>query len=194
MNFSNISFFSSRRTEIRSTVTKPIVQANPYFKQSSSTSSTASVEQPNPNRDMTDQLMEAIYYGNVGLAEQCINCGANVNHKDRNGISMLMSVPLESKDDVGAKLVHLLVDKGAEINYRDSDGWTAIMFACYRNKTQTAVALLDENAKVLGLVNNDGMSALDYSKRNGNYELTAKIRQRIKEEIEIENQNHCPIM
>ena len=82
--------------------------------------------------------------------------GEKVDCVQRQGMTPLM---LASRG--GCKeLVAWLVKKGADMNRRDSEGWTALMFSVDRGMGEVARLLLDSGADPL-VVNCDGQRAAD---------------------------------
>jgi len=65
--------------------------------------------------------------------------------------------------------VLLLIDKGADINVQDRDGWTTLMYASIR-KTNVAKILVDLGAN-LNIKDRDGWNALMFASMAGNADV-----------------------
>ncbi len=62
--------------------------------------------------------------------------------------------------------VRLLLEKGADVNSRNMDGWTALMLAAWNGNTETVELLLDEGADV-NSKSISGWTALMFAAANG---------------------------
>lgn len=69
----------------------------------------------------------------------------NPNRQDKNGVSLLMKAAKNGNDwDV-----NMLIKSGADLNLRDKDGWTALMYACrYQNSLSIVKTLVEKGAFV----------------------------------------------
>jgi hypothetical protein len=64
------------------------------------------------------------------------------------------------------EIVSLLVEKGAEIEVRDKDGWTPLMVAAgYSSTPEIVTLLLAKGADALAK-DEDGKKAIDYAQQN----------------------------
>lgn len=68
---------------------------------------------------------------------------SNPNQSDKNGVTLLMQAAKTGNDwDL-----QLLLENGADVNLRDKDGWTALMYACrYQNSLGIVNALIEKGA------------------------------------------------
>lgn len=80
----------------------------------------------------------------------------NPDKRDKNGRTALMKAVQAGNDWE----MRLLIQSGADVNARDTDGWTALMYAArYQNSLEAVNILIKNGAAVLG-ANAFGLSAL----------------------------------
>ena len=108
----------------------------------------------------------AAYYGDLCEVERLLAAGANVNAKDRNGITALMAASLEGHREV----VALLLARGAEINARTKDGETALIYASINGDKEVVALLLAKGADVNARTR-DGKTALMFATRTNHPEV-----------------------
>jgi thioredoxin-like negative regulator of GroEL len=145
--------------------------------------------------DINSDLIEAAKNGDTAQVKALLDKGADVNARDKDGLTALMwaaaggrtdivKALLDKGADVNAKtsygytalmwaaagghtdIVKALLDKGADVNAKDSDGYTALMWAAARGHTDIVKALLDKGADV-NAKDEDGTTALMSAARNG---------------------------
>jgi len=68
-----------------------------------------------------------------------------------------------------------LIARGANVQARDADGWTALMLAAKKGHTEIARLLLEEGADP-DARDRFGVTALDCARRSGRPELVALLR------------------
>ncbi len=108
-------------------------------------------------------LLKLILHNDKENAKIIINKpGIDLNYKDSKGNTALInSICIETNDDDKSReLTILLLNKGVDINSKNNDGFSALMFACRDNKQETCKMLIERGADY-DLVNNDGVSARD---------------------------------
>ncbi len=64
-------------------------------------------------------------------------------------------------------MTQLLLSNSADVEARDSLGWTALLIAAAAGQMENVTALLDAGAKV-GAANDKGQTALHYAASKGN--------------------------
>lgn len=70
----------------------------------------------------------------------------------------------------GAEVKSVIDAGGADIDARDSDGWTALMYAAMQGNAEMVKLLLEKGAKT-GIKNKNGTTALTIASRKGNAEI-----------------------
>lgn len=124
-------------------------------------------------------LIYTCKYGDYEMSKLLIDNGANVNIQTRLGSSPLMFASAKGFMDTKysfdendyIKIVVYLIEKGADINCKDTNGNTALIHACKFNYLDIVSALLackaDKNLK-----NNEGKSAYSYANSHISYLLS----------------------
>ena len=114
-------------------------------------------------------LMWATFKNRTAIVKILIDKGADVNARDNRGSTALMMAAINGHTDIVALLeaaraaiarlfiavkannasqVNEALEAGANINAKDSDGWTALMWALGEGYTAIAKALIDKKADV----------------------------------------------
>ena len=128
-------------------------------------------------RIVKDDLVYAIQdKASADVIEQLLKYGADVNERDQNIKTSLMSAAFYGRLD----LVELLIQHGAEIDVQSGDGETALMFACKHNpyplsnldttlrQFQIAINFINDHGADVNLVDNAHKNALFYLKGPSN--------------------------
>jgi ankyrin repeat protein len=101
-------------------------------------------------------LHSAVVTDNFEAIRQHIEAGSDINVLEPSRAS----TPLITAAALGkAEAANILVDAGAELNYKNADGSTALHTAAVFDKTEVAKILIDAGAD-LNCKNNDGSTAL----------------------------------
>ena len=74
-----------------------------------------------------------------------------------------------------AETVTALLERGADVNARDNDGYTALIWAAFNGHAEIVTALLERGADV-DARNNDGDTALMWAAHNGHAEIATLLR------------------
>ena len=72
-------------------------------------------------------LMRAVRKGHDKCVEAVVRSGADVNMKDKDGSTALMSATVQGE----MKCVEILIAAGADVNHKNNDGETALFFALH---------------------------------------------------------------
>lgn len=97
-----------------------------------------------PGKDGSNALLEAVRYGDLGMASLLVESGADVKRPNRYGLA-----PLSLAAQDGARdLMALLIEAGADPNASDPAGDTPLMAASKEGSPQAVALLLDSGAKI----------------------------------------------
>lgn len=97
-----------------------------------------------------------------GTIELLIEHNANVNIPDIWGLSPLMRVFWNGSYNDNSDIIKLLLNAGADINYQNKDGNTALMLAIKKTDTKSTYTLLEYGADI-DIKNKEGKTALDFA-------------------------------
>ena len=116
-------------------------------------------------------LMLAALQGRVDLAQRLIERGAAISQDGWNPLHYAASGP-------EAKVVALLLSRGAAIEARSPNGTTALMMAA-RYGTEPSVTLLLEHNADATTRNERGMNAADFARSAGRESLAKRLESRL---------------
>ena len=88
----------------------------------------------------------------------------------------ILSPLMEASRKGDTDQVQALLAKGADVNAKDNDGFTALMWAAFYDRTETVQALLAKGADV-NAKENHGATALMGAKRKGHKEIVRILKQ-----------------
>ena len=89
-------------------------------------------------------LHRSIIKGCTEIVEILLNCGANVNSKDKESKTPLMLAAQFN----WIEITEMLLKKGANVNDKDKNGWTPLIEASYRASSKILEMLLKSGAKI----------------------------------------------
>ena len=102
---------------------------------------------------------QAVESGNTSRVQELLNEGVNINLKFK-GLSPLHRACYEGHIGV----VRLLVEHGADVNTKNSNGWTPLQVSCSMDMDRLEIAkILIQNGADLDSKSNDGETALHES-------------------------------
>ena len=101
-------------------------------------------------------LLKAIQEGNIKAVKQHLATGADVNAKNRDGVTPLHVAAAKGHKEVA----ELLIAEGANVNAKDMAGWTPLFGAAVLGKNKI-VELLIANGANVNAKNDDGKTPLD---------------------------------
>jgi uncharacterized protein len=106
---------------------------------------------PQAQREADVRLLQAAHQGSVSLIQTALADGANVNCRGTNGLSPLLQVLSGTSAPVDAsrrQCVAVLLDRGAEVNTKDNDARTALIYATRAGDLATAQMLVEAGAYI----------------------------------------------
>lgn len=106
-------------------------------------SSASGLQVHNKGEELTARLFDAVRHGSVAETVMLLDEGADVNVRDRFGRSSLILASTQS-----LPLVRALVTRGAEVDWRDAKGETALMKAVQFRRSEIVDFLLSQGADV----------------------------------------------
>ena len=105
-------------------------------------------------------LICAVGAGDKAVVETMLAHGANVDHRDNN------MTPLAYAAAVGRLLiVRLLLEKGADVNAQNSEGWTPLMNAAMTARDPECIRLLLAHQADPNIKDKKGLTALSHAKK-----------------------------
>ncbi len=112
-------------------------------------------------------LREALKENYPKIAEfLIIKHGADVNAKDKHGLTALMYASRFNHPEIAK----LLLDKGADPNLQNNEGWTALMYASRFNNLRIAKLLIEKRAD-LNIQEQQGWTALMLASQNNHSQI-----------------------
>jgi ankyrin repeat protein len=93
--------------------------------------------------DFPSPLHLALYRAKPDIAKMLIEAGADVNAKNKSGLTPLMRAALSEQ----VEIVRLLIARGADVNAREDGGKTALKYAKKANNKEIAKMLVAAGAK-----------------------------------------------
>lgn len=124
--------------------------------------------------DLTDKqgitgLNFAVAYNQFNVVRFLIEKGANLNIKDKNGWSPIITASQLLKDKT--EIVKYLIQNGANINQVDKDGFSALHIAIENNYFNVAKLLIIKGIDISIKTKLDKETALHKAVRSNNFEL-----------------------
>ncbi len=102
-----------------------------------------------------NHLRKAVELGFTETAKNLLILGANPNYRPE-GMSSALLLCLESEY---FDLAELMVSKGAEVDIRNQNGWTPLIWAAIKGRKMAVEFLLEHGASI-NICNNDGWNAI----------------------------------
>ncbi|MDB4712759.1 ankyrin repeat domain-containing protein [bacterium] len=103
-------------------------------------------------------IWEAAKQGNLEAVKQHLADGADVNAKDKYGLTPLHHAAWQGRNEI----VELLIANGADVNAKDVDGGTPLHEAASDGRKEVVELLIDNGADV-NVKDDRGMTPLDWA-------------------------------
>jgi hypothetical protein len=117
--------------------------------------------------ELADQdLVAAVYSGNLRAMQEALRRGASFNARDENGYTPLHWAAFRGY----VVLAGYMLDRGATVDVGDNNGYTPLMLAAW-NGHDTVVRLLLARGASRERLSHDGFTAYDYSVTQGHANL-----------------------
>jgi ankyrin repeat protein len=110
--------------------------------------------------DPDGALGKAVSQGNIEAAKQAIADGADVNAKDKHGLTPLHYATANGRKPRHKEIVELLIANGAAVNAMSNSGWTPLHVAAKNGHKEIAELLIAKSANV-NAKNDFGRTPLD---------------------------------
>ncbi len=128
----------------------------------------------------TPALIIALKKGYTIIGRILINAGADINAKDRIGMTPLLLTC--GKFSSGNKeIAEMLINKGANINARDLVGFSPLLLSVTGGASGVAELLIEKGAD-LHAVTKTGKNALSLAEMTGNTKIAELIRRKLQEQ------------
>lgn len=181
----------------------------------------------NPQAEMRQQLMNALYHDDFTTVDELLNKGVNINlpynhsgwtpfmwvckeHCDPEIIEKFLQYnpKLNLKNIEGSTALHimarhrssfdclaLLIEKGADANAQDNDGWTPLMDAVKHPQAMLRKDVIYGLAEVsdTSIRNNEGRTAYDIAKENEAFD-DEKLLLTLKPVDDLDEDDWCQIL
>ncbi|MBR5598551.1 MAG: ankyrin repeat domain-containing protein [Alphaproteobacteria bacterium] len=110
------------------------------------------------------------YLKSVEEIKELVIKGADVNAKEEDGWTALMSASRFGRKEIA----ELLIENGADVNAKDKYDWTALMHASYKGNKKV-VELLIENGADVNAKSKYSWTALMFASENGHKEIAERL-------------------
>lgn len=107
---------------------------------------------------MTALSLASIEYGNLEMIKYLLEKGADINVKNEDGSTALMTASMYGN----LEIIKYLIENGADINAKDNDGSTALIYASKWGNLET-VEYLVKNGADINIKDIENKTALDWA-------------------------------
>ncbi len=111
---------------------------------------------PDSRKQFVEELCLATMSGNCAEMEKYLNMGADINGRDKSGLTPLIWAAVKGN----AHAAQILLERGAEVNARNSQGDSALMWAAVMGHEQVVELILEKNPDVNFKSEKNGVTAL----------------------------------
>ena len=116
-------------------------------------------------------IWEAAKQGNLEAVKQHLADGADVNAKDKYGLTPLHHAAWQGRNEI----VELLIANGADVNAKDVDGGTPLHYAAWQGRNEIVELLIAKGADV-NAKDDVGKTPLDWAIKFKNTATTDHLR------------------
>jgi uncharacterized protein len=111
---------------------------------------------PDGRMQFVEKLCEATMSGNYAEMEKFLNMGADINARDKSGMTPLIWAAVKGH----AHATQILIERGAEVNERNAQGDSPLMWAAVMGHEQVVELILENNPDVNARSKKNGVTAL----------------------------------
>lgn len=128
---------------------------------------------PNYDGDIQKSpLCTAVNNGNIAIVKLLLEYDADVNEGEQ---SSPLHIAISSRKENKLEMVKLLLDNGADVDFKDINDHTPLMRAVYYDFLDIAILLITYGADT-GYINKDSNDALIYAHKNKNVEMIKVLK------------------
>ncbi|XP_019861852.1 PREDICTED: arf-GAP with coiled-coil, ANK repeat and PH domain-containing protein 2-like, partial [Amphimedon queenslandica] len=122
------------------------------------------------------QLYIAAHDGNIKAMKSALSNGADINWENPDDLNYTPLHIAACFNKLEADSVQFLIRNNANIESRDTSGFTPLMRAAVNGSSQSLIILLQNGANATA-INNDGKTALDRAELHGHTVVVHKLRE-----------------
>ncbi len=134
------------------------------------------------SNDQKKKLQNAVFRGRFDTVKELLECGADVNAKDDNGQTALMTAAAIGHSPI----FHFLLDYSANVNESSSDNMTALLWAVLANDTGMVKTLIKKGADLNVRENEYGFNALEWALNEKLYRIVLIL---LENSVDVNNCN-----
>ncbi|THG15840.1 hypothetical protein TEA_023863 [Camellia sinensis var. sinensis] len=118
--------------------------------------------------EIMNLLRSATGFGNSYFVSALIDAGADINHRDSNGQSVVSLARAARIDDVLA--MKSCIAEGVNVNGKDQNGWTALHRAAFKGRIESVKTLVSNGAQI-DLLDDGGYTPLRRAVERGHMQV-----------------------
>ena len=136
-------------------------------------------------------LLLACQHGQLYFVEELLYDGADIECKDANGMTPLIVAAFSDQTPVLKRLLNH--QPKVNVDAKDNDGQTALMYASFNGNQECRVALLESNASV-NAVDKNGNTAFHIAAENENIECVEELLKLRYHVLNVRNQEKKTVL